>query len=172
MAESDSPRAGRLPVLAVAALLAAGCQQPGDTGDRGRAPTSARTSARLPAPVPAVVPDSAGEGMRTFVQQGTASWYGPGFHGRTTASGDRFDQNGLTAAHPSLPFETEVKVTNLENGRSVNVEINDRGPHEEGRIIDLSKAAAEKLGMTGDGTVPVRIQAKVVPQGGGKGGGR
>lgn len=100
------------------------------------------------------------DGGDEFVQQGTASWYGPGFHGQKTASGERYDQEEMTAAHPSLPFDTEAKVTNLENGRSVEVQINDRGPYAEGRVIDLSKAAAEKLDMTEDGTVPVRIEAE------------
>ena len=93
-----------------------------------------------------------------FRQVGTASWYGPGFHGRKTASGERFDQNKLTAAHRSLPLDTKVKVTNLENGRSVEVEINDRGPYAGKRVIDLSKAAASRLDMTDDGTARVRIE--------------
>jgi rare lipoprotein A len=93
-----------------------------------------------------------------FAQTGTASWYGPGFHGRKTASGERFDQNKLTAAHRSLPLDTKVKVTNLENGRSVEVEINDRGPYVGKRVIDLSKAAANRLDMTDDGTARVRIE--------------
>ena len=90
---------------------------------------------------------------------GRASWYGPGFHGRQTASGDRFDQNDQTAAHRKLPLGSEVTVTNLENGRKVTVQINDRGPYVKGRHIDLSKAAARKLGMVGDGVVRVRIEA-------------
>jgi rare lipoprotein A len=93
-----------------------------------------------------------------FTQVGQASWYGPGFHGRKTASGERFDQNKLTAAHRSLPLDTKVKVTNLENGRSVEVEINDRGPYAGKRVIDLSKAAANRLDMTDDGIARVRIE--------------
>jgi rare lipoprotein A len=76
---------------------------------------------------------------------GQASWYGPGFHGRRTASGETFNQNDLTAAHPSLPFGTRVRVT--RNGISVVVRINDRGPHTGGRIIDLSAAAASRIGL-------------------------
>jgi rare lipoprotein A len=91
-------------------------------------------------------------------QVGTASWYGPGFHGRRTASGERFDQHGLTAAHRSLPFGTRVVVTNLANGRSVTVRINDRGPRVRGRTIDLSRAAARRLGMEGRGVARVRLQ--------------
>ena len=94
-----------------------------------------------------------------FRQIGVASWYGPGFHGRQTASGERFDQNDLTAAHRKLPLGSEVKVTNLENGRSITVEINDRGPYAKGRVLDLSKAAARKLGMMENGVAKVRIEA-------------
>ena len=89
---------------------------------------------------------------------GIASWYGPGFHGRQTASGERFDQNALTAAHRSLAFGTRVRVTNLSNGRSVVVIINDRGPFVGGRIIDLSKKAAAKIGMVRQGTAKVRVE--------------
>ncbi|HSK40430.1 MAG TPA: septal ring lytic transglycosylase RlpA family protein [Arenibaculum sp.] len=94
------------------------------------------------------------------VEVGTASWYGPGLQGNTTASGDVFDQNALTAAHPTLPMATEATVTNLENGRTVDVEINDRGPFAQDRVIDLSKAAAEELDMTDSGTAEVRIEAE------------
>ncbi len=87
--------------------------------------------------------------------KGMASWYGPGFHGRQTASGERFNQNALTAAHRSLPFGTRVRVTNARNGRSVVVRINDRGPHIRGRIIDLSRKAAGVVGL--GGTAPVRL---------------
>lgn len=89
--------------------------------------------------------------------QGMASWYGPGFHGRQTASGERFNQYALTAAHRSLPFGTQVRVTNTYNGRSVVVRINDRGPHIRGRIIDLSKKAAQVLGVFSRGSAPVQL---------------
>lgn len=82
-------------------------------------------------------------------QVGRASWYGPGFHGKRTASGQRFNQHALTAAHPRLPLGTRARVTNLRNGREVEVTINDRGPHGGGRIIDLSRAAAKRLAMGG-----------------------
>lgn len=90
-------------------------------------------------------------------QRGLASWYGPKFHGRKTASGETFDQFALTAAHRKLPLGTVVMVTNLANGKKVEVEINDRGPHARGRIIDLSRAAAGKLGFLNAGTAQVRI---------------
>ena len=95
---------------------------------------------------------------RGGVQVGVASWYGPGFHGRRTANGEVFDQNELTAAHPSLPHGTRVMVTNLDNGRAVEVRINDRGPFVGGRVIDLSYAAARAVHMVGPGTARVRLE--------------
>ena len=90
------------------------------------------------------------------VQVGLASWYD--LQGRPTAGGERFDRQELTAAHRSLPLGTRVLVTNLANGRSVRVRINDRGPFARGRVIDVSRAAARRLGMVGAGTVRVRIE--------------
>lgn len=91
-------------------------------------------------------------------QTGIASWYGPGFHGRPTASGSIYDQHELTAAHQTLPLGTRVMVTNLNNARSIEVTVTDRGPFAKGRIIDLSYAAARTLGLIGPGTIPVRIE--------------
>lgn len=88
-------------------------------------------------------------------QRGQASWYGPRFHGRLTASGERYDMHALTAAHRSLPFGTWVRVHSLVNGREVDVRINDRGPFTRGRVIDLSHAAAEALDMKGLGVKDV-----------------
>ncbi len=88
---------------------------------------------------------------------GTASYYGQHWQGRKTASGSRFDLRKLTAAHRSLPLNTRVRVTNLENAKSVTVLINDRGPYVDGRVIDLSTAAARRLGMVKEGLAPVRI---------------
>ena len=106
--------------------------------------------------------DARGE---TVVEQvGEASWYGNKFHGKKTASGEAYDKKGLTAAHPTLPMGTKAKVTNLETGKSVGVEINDRGPYSKGRDIDLSKEAAKEIGMKKDGTAPVKIEAKVPPE--------
>lgn len=96
---------------------------------------------------------------RGYDQSGTASYYGSRHHGKRTASGEPFDQHGLTAAHRSLPFGTRVQVTNLANDRRVVVRINDRGPHTRGRLIDLSRAAAEQLGMIRSGTARVRVQS-------------
>ncbi len=89
--------------------------------------------------------------------QGFASWYGGKFHGRLTSSGEVFDTNDMTAAHKTLPFGTIVKVTNEDNGKSTLVKINDRGPFVEGRIIDLSRAAAEQLDMVGQGVARVSL---------------
>ncbi len=94
-----------------------------------------------------------------FSQQGSASWYGPGFHGRKTASGEIYDMNALTAAHKRLPLGTRVKVTNLRNGKSVVVRINDRGPFHGNRVLDLSKAAAKKIGVVQSGVADVSIVA-------------
>ena len=91
-------------------------------------------------------------------QTGLASYYGDQFQGRVTANGERFDKRAMTAAHRTFPFGTRVRVTNLENGREVVVRINDRGPFVAGRIIDLSEAAAEKLGMIAAGVVRVRVE--------------
>jgi rare lipoprotein A len=90
--------------------------------------------------------------------EGQASWYGAQHQGKTTASGEPFDMNALTAAHRELPFGTRVRVTNLDNGRSVIVRINDRGPFRKGRIIDLSRKAAQQLDMLKNGIAPVRIE--------------
>ena len=102
-------------------------------------------------------------GQPVVEQLGEASYYGPGFHGKKTATGEKFDQNDLTAAHPTLPLGTQATVTNLETGNSVDVKINDRGPYVKGRDIDLSKRAAKELGMTKDGVAPVKIEAEVTP---------
>ncbi|MDQ3830015.1 MAG: septal ring lytic transglycosylase RlpA family protein [Candidatus Tectomicrobia bacterium] len=94
----------------------------------------------------------------THSLQGIASWYGHPHHGRTTASGRRFDMYEFTAAHRTLPMGTRLRVINLTNGRSVNVTITDRGPFVRRRVIDLSFAAAREIGMIGPGTAPVRLE--------------
>lgn len=111
------------------------------------------TFAFLPAiPQPATAEPAV---VRTI--SGPASWYGPGFHGRRTANGERFDQHALTAAHRTLPFGTKVRVTNRNNGRAVTVRINDRGPFHGNRVIDLSRGAASKLGLVSSGVANVSI---------------
>lgn len=96
-------------------------------------------------------------------QTGIASWYGPGFHGKATASGNIYDQNDFTAAHQTLPLGTRVLVTNLENGSTTEVLINDRGPFAKGRIIDLSYSAAQMINMVGPGTALVRLEVLESP---------
>ena len=88
---------------------------------------------------------------------GIASYYGGNFHGKRTASGEMFNKNAMTAAHRSLKFGTKVKVTNLRNGKTVLVKVNDRGPHVQGRIIDLSQAAAKKIGLKGVARVKLEV---------------
>jgi len=94
----------------------------------------------------------------TMMETGLASWYGPKFHGKLTASGEVFNQEKFTAAHRTLPWGSRVKVTNLDNGKSVDVRINDRGPFGKGRIIDVSRAAARALGMVGRGITTVQVE--------------
>ncbi|MBI5843042.1 MAG: septal ring lytic transglycosylase RlpA family protein [Deltaproteobacteria bacterium] len=106
------------------------------------------------------IPDARG-----FAEQGVASWYGPDFHGKPTASGEIYDMFAMTAAHKTLPLGTRVRVTRKDDGRSVLVRINDRGPFVSGRIIDLSKAAATELGLVADGTAPVVMEAVAAPGG-------
>ena len=117
--------------------------------------TFAGCGVRAPAPPQPGVP-----------QTGMASWYGPGFHGHATTSGEPYDQHDLTAAHPTLPLGTRVRVTNLDNGRSVEVRVNDRGPFVKERAVDLSYAAASAIGVVGPGTAPVRIEIVERPPGG------
>lgn len=123
------------PGVMLAALLAAGC-----------ATSGGRTVARAPDPPP----------LAAMV--GMASYYGAEHHGQRTASGERYDMKDFTAAHPTLPFGTRVRVTELAGGRSVVVRINDRGPFKRGRIIDVSRRAAAQLGMLGPGTARVRLE--------------
>lgn len=126
----------------------------------------------IPRPVVTTPPDSSrpsSKGVQKLATQakerdydrtilGRASWYGLPFHGRLTANGEVYDMHALTAVHRSLPFDTMVKVTNLINGESVVVRINDRGPYVRGRHIDMSYAAAKQLNMVGDGVVPVKME--------------
>lgn len=102
----------------------------------------------------AVLPTA--EGYR---ERGVASWYGPGFHGKPTSSGERYDMYAMTAAHKTLPLPAYVKVTNLQNGRSVVVRVNDRGPFKDNRVIDLSYAAATRLEMVRSGTAMVEVRS-------------
>jgi rare lipoprotein A len=115
-----------------------------------------RAVAKSPAPVPAQTPAKIGA-----TETGIASWYGEPYNGRRSASGEIFDMEKLTAAHRTLPFQTWVEVTDLDNGNKVSVRIIDRGPFVKGRVIDLSLAAARKIEMVGPGTA--RVKLKVIP---------
>lgn len=105
-----------------------------------------------------VLPTAAG-----YVERGVASWYGPGFHAARTSNGEPYDMYAMTAAHKTLPLPSYVRVTNLRNGRSVVLRVNDRGPFKDGRIIDVSHTAATKLGILREGTAFVEVQA-ILPE--------
>jgi rare lipoprotein A len=99
-----------------------------------------------------------GDVRRPYLQKGSCSWYGPGFHGRRTSNGEVFDKNALTAAHPTLPFGTQVEVKDVRSGKTVRVRINDRGPYAHKRILDLSYAAAARLGVVDKGVANVELR--------------
>lgn len=141
-------------VLAGALSLLACAQQP-STGDGGL-PRSGIYKVGKPYQVGGVWYYPAED--YTYDETGVASWYGPGFHTRATANGEPYDENEMTAAHKTLPMPSMVRVTNLDNGRSVIVRVNDRGPFKPGRIIDLSRRGAQLLGFEGSGTAKVRVQ--------------
>ncbi|MES1190820.1 MAG: septal ring lytic transglycosylase RlpA family protein [Steroidobacter sp.] len=164
------------PAVAVALMIALNaCTTTGKINPVSQLPPA--EAAHIPDAVPQAEPLSKNGnpafydalGQRYFVmssaagyeEQGVASWYGPGFHEGNTSSGERYDMYGMTAAHRTLPLPTYVQVTNLSNGKSVVVRVNDRGPFKKGRIIDLSYAAAAKLDMLRDGTAFVDVKALV-----------
>jgi rare lipoprotein A len=117
----------------------------------------------LPLPM-ALLADESPQAGRKIEQHGDASYYGGKDNGRRTASGEIFDENAATAASPMLPLGSKATVTNVENGRSITVRINDRGPAVEGRIIDLSRSVARKLGMERQGVAPVRVEEHAAAQ--------
>ncbi len=148
-----APLAG-IVMLLLAALVFSGVLSP--------RPQSSRMAAAALLPVKEasmpVKDATAGEPTTVPLGSGEASYYGPGLEGRPTASGETFDPTELTAAHRTLPFGTRLRVTNTENGRSVIVRVNDRGPYAKDRLIDLSEAAAGRIGMLDDGAVHVEIE--------------
>ena len=148
-----SPNLMRVRAVVLSAWLAS-CSTP-----EGDPPPVAAGDARVPTVMEA--PATAGPQGRDVrsTQTGLASWYGEPFHGRPTASGEIFDQTAMTAAHRTLPLRSLARVTRLDTGESVLVRINDRGPFIEGRIIDLSRAAAAELGFIDDGLAQVRVEA-------------
>ena len=119
--------------------------------------------------LPSAVPTAASGSSGPNVQRGLASWYGPGFHGRETASGEIFDQREMVAAHRTLPLGSLIEVTNLENGRRLTVRVIDRGPYgrnyRKGTILDVSRGAARRLGFIRDGIVRVRLEVLELGQG-------
>lgn len=141
-----------LSCLLLAAVLLAGCGSKDTSWRKGGVPGSKPYTVRGKTYYPL-------KSAHGFVEEGVASWYGPGFHGKRTASGERFNQYNISAAHKILPLGTEVRVTNLENHRSLILRINDRGPFVDDRVIDLSRGAAQRLGVIGKGTARVRIQS-------------
>lgn len=143
-----------LVVLTVAFQLVVG----GAYASTAKAPDAA-DQADLISEIADLSADSLQEQEETFVQEGKATWYGKAFHGRPTTSGEKYNMHAMTAAHRTLPFGTYVKVTNPANRKAVVVRINDRGPFAKNRIVDLSFAAAEKLGIVHKGPVPVRLTA-------------
>ncbi len=124
----------------------------------GSASDLATAAAHLPTALPLQDPSIYPGRVPSFLQVGTASWYGDRFKHRPTASGERFDPKDLTAAHRTLPLQTMARVTNLGNGRSILVRINDRGPYVGARVIDLSRSAAAELGMKQNGIATVRVE--------------
>ncbi len=171
--------------LAISTLAVAGCARESQRPAPPPQPVPVPASAPAPAPAPATVPGSeaaprdeprAKSGNPPFydvygrryvvlptaagyLEQGVASWYGTDFHGGRTATGEIYDMNAMTGAHPTLPLPAWVRVTNLENGRTVVVRLNDRGPFSKNRIIDLSRAAAEQLDMIRTGTAKVEVRS-------------
>lgn len=130
------------------------------SGDQIRRQTIA-AKIEIPAEEPSVIEKLntvASNTVRKFSQTGMASWYGRQFHGRKTASGEMFDMNAMTAAHRSLPLNCYIRVTNKNNGKSVVVKVNDRGPFHGNRVLDLSYGAAKQLGITNAGTAKVSIE--------------
>ena len=132
-----------------AVLLAAAFLLPGCADNAGEA--------QISSPAAQVAPVAADPVRRGKEQTGKASWYGDHHHGKKTASGEMFDKNDLTAAHRTLPLGSKLEVTNVEKGRTVEVTVNDRGPFTGGRVIDVSKAAAEALDMKQGGVAPVKV---------------
>jgi rare lipoprotein A len=145
------PRPGRISIVAlILSLVCLGCasMRPASPAVVDRLFTQDHASERTPVRVP----------KPRHIETGVASFYGPGFHGRTTASGEIYDQEEMTAAHPTLAFGSRVRVTNLVNGESVVVRVTDRGPYARGRVIDLSVGAARELRFVQRGVTRVRVE--------------
>jgi len=157
-------RAMILSMLALA-LIVSGCasRRPQTTAPATAPQPSAPSTSRPALPSTGARQTPATATPDEYTEQGVASWYGPQFNGRRTSDGEVYDMYQLTAAHRTLPFNAVVRVTNLRNGKQVNVRINDRGPFVANRIIDLSYSAAEAIGMVGPGTAEVRLDVMAGP---------
>lgn len=161
------PRGGRVAALLLTTALLSGCAEANlfghmakkaTSGDEPPAATGTATTYKVGKPYQVAGVWYYPREDFDYDETGIASWYGPDFHAKMTANGETFDQNAVTAAHKTLPMPSVVRVTNLENGRSLVVRVNDRGPFVNGRIIDLSRRSAQLLGMEGQGTAKVRVQ--------------
>jgi rare lipoprotein A len=150
-----------LPILLASAALLAGCTESKLVVDQAK--VISKLGEGKPAPYKIGKPYQVNgvwyypKADYKYSETGIASWYGPGFHGKRTANGEVYDENGLTAAHKTLPMPSMVRVTNLENGRSIQVRVNDRGPFEAGRVIDMTRRGAQLLGFIQQGTARVRV---------------
>ncbi len=150
--------------LVLSGLVLSGCQQPQPDRPRAASEPTRPHLDQAPGAYKVGRPYQIGRAWYypkadyDYDETGIASWYGPSFHGKPTANGETFNQNALTAAHRTLPMPSMVRVTNLDNGRSIKVRINDRGPFKNGRIIDLSRRAADLLGFRRRGTAKVRVE--------------
>jgi rare lipoprotein A len=153
----SSARAARPGAAAFACILLIGCSVSPRFATRGesKSPGDNRTF-ETRKPEESRTPATTGRILLTL--EGVASYYAEDFHGKLTSNGETYDMNGLTAAHRTFPFGTKVRVTNLENGKSVIVRINDRGPFKEGRIIDLSRGAAKQIDLIPTGTARVKLE--------------
>src|SRR5216684_7636039 len=158
----SSWRLAPVPVLIVVALMLAACSGTGHAPSAGAtADTRGRAIYKVGNPYQIDGAWYYPAEDWNYDETGIASWYGEAFHGKDTANGESFDLNAITAAHRTLPMPTIVQVTNLENGRSLQVRVNDRGPYARGRIIDLSRRSAQLLGFEGQGTAKVRVKILV-----------
>ncbi|MGY6662328.1 MAG: septal ring lytic transglycosylase RlpA family protein [Glycocaulis sp.] len=145
-------------MAAIAGLMVTACSQTADTRGASANVLPAASPVHVVAVAGSPAPDPFTQPAR-HSETGLASWYGERFHGRLTASGEVYDMHALTAAHPELPLRSLARVTRIDTGQSVVVRINDRGPFVEGRIVDLSRAAARLLGLIEDGLAEVRVEA-------------
>ena len=155
---SPAHRAVSPRLVFIVCLLALGCASTPRFGERSSGDRTTTTKSDGDAPPRDVQPTRAGTGKVLLTLQGVVSYYADDFHGKQTSNGETFNMNDLTAAHRTFPFGTRVRVTNLENNKSVIVRVNDRGPFVEGRIMDLSLKAAKEIDLMKSGTTEARLE--------------